>query len=91
MRLSGQAHLSRRHRRSTMKTKKDEKKDEVPAIEPPCSDCELVRAQSGGTQEWCARHTKPVHGHAYGYQREHKFSTHDSSVIPTGTSEPFRR
>jgi hypothetical protein len=65
-------------------------KEQVPAIEPPCPDCEAVRAASGNTQQWCAQHTKPVHGHTYGYEREHRFATHDSSVIPTGIGDPAR-
>ena len=73
--------------------KRDQKKaDQVPAIEPPCKDCEMVRAQSGNTQQWCSRHARHhVHGHAYGYEREHHLAQHDSNVVPTGTDPSSSR
>jgi nucleotide-binding universal stress UspA family protein len=59
-----------------------------PMIDPPCADCVKVRTASQGAQWWCARHS--AHGaygrsgHAYSYQREIPFATHDSAVSPTG-------
>ena len=56
-----------------------------PTIEPPCPDCVRARAASGGTQWWCERHSHRANGgHAFSYQRELPFVSHDSEVIPTG-------
>jgi nucleotide-binding universal stress UspA family protein len=65
------------------KAKEPEKHE--PAIEPPCPQCVQTRIASGGKQWWCERHTHAASlGHTYSYQREIPFSTHDSSVSPTG-------
>jgi nucleotide-binding universal stress UspA family protein len=38
----------------------------VPAIEPPCPDCVVVRRASHGHQLWCVRHsTRHPHGHLH--------------------------
>jgi hypothetical protein len=64
---------------------KDKKKDEVPAIEPPCADCVHTRQETGGKQMWCARHAeKHARAHGWEYQREHRLGMHDSEVEPTG-------
>ena len=66
--------------------------EKVPAIEPPCPDCESVRRLSGNTQAWCAHHAEHhVHGHAYHYERELPLAQHDSAVSPTGVDGPTSR
>lgn len=56
-----------------------------PTIEPACPDCLVVRERSAGTQWWCARHDSRGHRtHRYSYQSELPFTSHDSSVLPTG-------
>lgn len=65
--------------------RREEGKAAEPVIEPPCPDCLVVRERSAGTRWWCARHEG--HGyrpHRYSYQNELPFSSHDSSVLPTG-------
>ncbi len=37
----------------------DDEIDAASLIEPPCPDCVEVRASSGGTAAWCARHSHP--------------------------------
>lgn len=64
---------------------KPTKKDEVPAIEPPCEDCVRTRRETGGKETWCARHAeKHARAHGWDYQRELPYGTHDSEVVPTG-------
>jgi nucleotide-binding universal stress UspA family protein len=62
---------------------------EVPAIEPPCPECQSARRASRGRQWWCTRHaeTHPP-GHSYSYRSEWPSELHDSEVIPTGIDLP---
>jgi nucleotide-binding universal stress UspA family protein len=56
-----------------------------PTIEPPCPQCVQTRAASKGASWWCERHSHRANGaHAYSYQRELPFASHDSAVTPTG-------
>ncbi len=56
-----------------------------PTIEPPCPQCVETRLASKGAQWWCERHSHRANGaHAFSYQRELPFASHDSEVIPTG-------
>ncbi|HEY8087794.1 MAG TPA: hypothetical protein VIF09_08115, partial [Polyangiaceae bacterium] len=56
-----------------------------PTIEPACPQCLQARAASKGAQWWCERHAhRSNQGHAFSYQRELPFASHDSEVIPTG-------
>jgi len=56
-----------------------------PVIEPPCPLCVEARFASKGKEWWCERHSHAAQlGHVYSYQNELPFSTHDSSVGPTG-------
>jgi nucleotide-binding universal stress UspA family protein len=56
-----------------------------PVIEPPCPDCLRSRKLSHGGEWWCERHAHHAkQAHAFSYQRELPFETHDSEVIPTG-------
>ncbi|MEO7114150.1 MAG: universal stress protein [Polyangiaceae bacterium] len=54
-------------------------------IDPPCADCLATRASSHGEHWWCATHSHHAkQAHAFSYQRDNSFATHDSEVIPTG-------
>lgn len=56
-------------------------------IEPPCPDCVQQRGLTQGRTWWCARHSENHHlrrHHAYSYQSELPFETHDSEVSATG-------
>jgi len=56
-----------------------------PVIEPPCAECERIRATSGGSRWWCVRHAhRAAAAHRYSYQREIPFATLDPQVFPTG-------
>jgi nucleotide-binding universal stress UspA family protein len=56
-----------------------------PTIEPRCPQCVEARAASKEARWWCERHAHDANGaHAYSYQREISFATHDSKTIPTG-------
>jgi nucleotide-binding universal stress UspA family protein len=56
-----------------------------PMIEPPCPQCVQARRASGGAKWWCVRHSEIAAGaHVYSYQREFPFTTHDSTLSPTG-------
>lgn len=59
-----------------------------PTIEPPCPDCVKARAASNGRQWWCARHTSGdgLRRHAYSYESELPFASHDNEVVPTGVA-----
>ena len=68
------------------------KRTDEPTIEPPCEDCLSARAESGGTQQWCARHSEHhVHGHEYHYARELPLARHDGAVTPIGVDAPGRK
>lgn len=54
-------------------------------IDPPCPDCVARRQATRGAEWWCARHAEPhVHGHAYSYQEDLPWESHDSEVTATG-------
>jgi nucleotide-binding universal stress UspA family protein len=58
-----------------------------PTIEPACPQCVESRRSSGGARWWCERHSHLANGaHAYSYQRDVPFATHDSAIFPTGIS-----
>jgi nucleotide-binding universal stress UspA family protein len=62
-----------------------EEEPREPVIEPPCPKCVEARFASKGKEWWCERHSHEAQlGHVYSYQRELPFTTHDSSVSPTG-------
>jgi len=59
----------------------------VIVIDPPCPDCVKQREVTEGRTWWCARHSENHHlrrHHAYSYQGELPFETHDSEVTATG-------
>jgi nucleotide-binding universal stress UspA family protein len=59
----------------------------VPVIDPPCPDCLRARNESAGQRWWCERHSQHhLTAHAFSYQRELPFGTHDSEFIPAGIS-----
>ncbi len=59
-----------------------------PPIEAACEDCLALRAQSGQTQWWCARHAeRHVRGHAYRYRGELPFAQQDAAAIPVAVDE----
>jgi nucleotide-binding universal stress UspA family protein len=56
-------------------------------IDPPCPDCVQQRDLTQGRVWWCARHSENHHlrrHHAYSYQSELPFDSHDSEVSATG-------
>jgi nucleotide-binding universal stress UspA family protein len=57
----------------------------VPEIEPVCPDCAKVRAQSGGRELWCERHSvSHVRAHVY-HLGDRGEATSGSLVHPDGT------
>jgi len=56
-------------------------------IEPACPDCLERRSATQGRSWWCARHSESHHlrrHHAYSYQTELPFESHDEEVSATG-------
>jgi nucleotide-binding universal stress UspA family protein len=65
--------------------KAKEPEAQEPVIEPACPRCVEARFASKGKEWWCERHAQAAQlGHVYSYQRELPFTTHDSTVSPTG-------
>ena len=52
---------------------------QVPAIEPPCSECLKARAASNGASYWCAQHSER-HGQRHTYHGVDRLS--GSSAMP---------
>jgi nucleotide-binding universal stress UspA family protein len=53
----------------TVKTKAHDRRDSVPEVEPLCEDCAKRRADTGGSELWCARHSEHhVRAHVYHYE-----------------------
>jgi nucleotide-binding universal stress UspA family protein len=58
----------------------------VPEIEPPCPQCVAKRAQTGGAQLWCARHSEHhVRPHKYSYNGGSALYNRETSAMGSAT------
>jgi nucleotide-binding universal stress UspA family protein len=75
-----------RHAGCTVLVARPKSTAEGPHVEPICPDCLTRRAESKGTELWCARHSEHhPRAHAYGYE-----AISSDSARPWGFSEPPR-
>ena len=55
----------------------------APQVEPPCADCQRVRAASKEVEWWCPRHSGHMDkAHVFSYRRELPLATHDYAIVP---------